>query len=121
MEDTKIPKQLSYGELVNGKCPRHKLQRRYKDCLKYNLKELDIDYNNWEESALYCSEWRKAVKDGCNLLETKKHGRARLKHELRKGCAHNLPSDSPRWLCKNCGRVPLSKAGYVNHLKGNIP
>ena len=96
MEDTKIPKQLSYGELVNGKCPRHKLQRRYKDCLKYNLKELDIDYNNWEESALYRSEWRKAVKDGCNLLETKKHGRAKLKHELRKGCAHNLPSGSPR-------------------------
>ena len=49
MEDTRIPKQLFYGELVNGKRPRHKPKKRYKDCLKCNFKELDIDYSNWEE------------------------------------------------------------------------
>ena len=46
MENTRIPKQLFYGELVNGKRPQHKPKKRYKDCLKYNFKELDIDYNN---------------------------------------------------------------------------
>ena len=90
MEDTRIPKQLFYGELVNGKRPRHKPKKRYKDYLKYNFKKLDIDYNNWEESALYRSEWRKAVRDGYNLLETRRHGRAKLKRELCKECAHNL-------------------------------
>ena len=115
----RIPKQLFYGELVNGKRPRCKPKERYKDCVKYNFKELDIDYNNWEESALYRSEWRKAVKDGCNLLETKRHGRANLKRELRRGCAYNLLSGFARWLCEKCGRVLLSKAGYVNHLKSH--
>ena len=123
MEDTRIPKQLFYGELVNEKRPLHKPKKRYKDCLKYNFKELDIDYNNWEQSALYRSEWRKTVREGCNLLQTKRCGQAKLKHELRKGCAHNLPSGSARWLCKNCGRLLLSKAGYTSHLKSheNIP
>ena len=53
MEDTRIPKQIFYGEVVNGKRPRPKPKKRYKDCLKYNFKELDIDYNNWEQSVLY--------------------------------------------------------------------
>ena len=68
MKETRIPKQLFYWELVNGKFPRHKLKNRFKHFLKYNFKELDSDNKNWEESALYCSEWRKAVKDGCSLL-----------------------------------------------------
>ena len=67
MEDNRIPKQLFYGELVNGKRPRQKPKKRYKDCLKYNFKEPDIDYNNWEVSAMYRSEWRKTVRDGCSL------------------------------------------------------
>ena len=51
------------------------------------------------------------------MLDTKRRGRAKLKRELRKGCAHNLRSGYARWLCENCGRLLLSKAGYVNHLK----
>ena len=123
MEDTRIPKQLFYGELVNGKCPQYKPKKRRKDCFKYNFKELDIDYNNWEQSALYRSEWSKAVREGCNLLETKRRGQAKFKHELHKGYAHNVPRGSARWLCEYCGRLLLFKAGYINHLKSheNIP
>ena len=109
MEDTRILKQLFYGELTKAKRPRHKPNEKYKDYLKYNCKKLNIDYNNWEESALYCSAWRKEIRDGCNLLETKRHGRAKLKRELRKGCAHNLPSGSAKWLRKKYGRVLLTK------------
>ena len=119
MEDTRILKQLFYGELVNGKCPRHRPKKRYKDCLKYNIKEFDNDYNTWEESTLYHFEWRKAVRDKCNLLKTNRHGQAKLKRELCKECVHNLPSGSARWLCRKCGRVLLSKARYVNHLKSH--
>ena len=87
------------------------------------LKESNIDYNNWEQSALYRSEWRKAVREGCNLLETKRRGPAKHKRELRKGCALNLPSGSARWLCEHCGRLHLCKAGQINHQKfhENIP
>ena len=64
MEDTRLPKQLFYGELENGKQPRHKLRKRFRDCLKYNLKELSIDDGVWEETALNRDKWRKSVKGG---------------------------------------------------------
>ena len=47
---------------------KKKIQRLF----EIEVKELDIDYNNWEQSALYRSEWRKAVREGCNLLHTKR-------------------------------------------------
>ena len=119
MEDTRLPKQLFYGELVNGKRPRWKPRKRFKDCLKFNLKELSIDDEVWEETALNRGDWRKAVKDGCKSLEYNRIEHAKLKRELRKGCADNVPPDSMRWTCETCERVLLSKAGYVNHLKAH--
>ena len=44
MEDKRLPKQLFYCELVIGNRPRHKPKKRFKDCLKYNLKETNIDH-----------------------------------------------------------------------------
>ena len=105
----------SYGELVNGKYLWHKPKKRYKDCLKYNFQELDIDYNSWKESPLYYFEWRKTVGDGCSLLEGIGNGWAKLKLELCKWCAPNLPSCSASWIYETCGRVLLSKASYMNH------
>ena len=119
MEDKRLPKQLFYEELTNGKRPRHKPKKRFKDCLKYNFHELDIDYNNWAESALNRSGWRKTVRDGCCSLEAKRLRHVKLKRELRKGCTQNLPSGFAGWICETCNRVLLSKAGYVNHLKSH--
>ena len=79
MEDTRLPKQIFYGQLVNAKRPRHKPRKRFKDCLKYNLKELNIDDGVWEETALIRDKWRNSVRDGCKLLESNRLGRAKLK------------------------------------------
>ena len=37
-----------YGELNRGKRPLHKPRKRFKDVLKSNLKELEIDVDDWE-------------------------------------------------------------------------
>ena len=58
-----------------------------KDVADTTFKELDIAYNNWEESALYRPEWRKAVRDGCSLLEANRYGRAKLKRTYKTTCA----------------------------------
>ena len=119
MGDDRLPKQIFYGELANGKRPRHKPKRRFKDCLKDTMKVQDIDYKNWEETAMNRAKWRTEVRKGCKSLHQKKTERAKLKRDLRKGNTGNLPSDSACWKCETCGRVLLSKAGYVNHLKSH--
>ena len=38
--------QFFHGELTRGKRPQHKPRKRFKDVLKSNLKELEIDMDN---------------------------------------------------------------------------
>ena len=47
MEDERIPKQL-FGELMTGKRPQHKPKKRFKDCIKNNLKPFKIPVENGE-------------------------------------------------------------------------
>ena len=119
MSDDRLPKQLFYGELANGKRPRHKPKKRFRDCLKNSMKDLDIDHDNWEETARNRAAWRTEVRKGCKSLCNKRMQRAKLKRDLRKGNIENLPSGSANWTCETCGRILLSKAGYVNHMKSH--
>ena len=42
------PNSYLYGELTRKKRPQHKPRKRFKDVLKSNLKELEIDVDDWE-------------------------------------------------------------------------
>ena len=119
MQDDRLPKQLFYGELVNGKRPPHKPKKRYKDCVKNNLKVLGMDVGNWEKVAENRASWRSSVKEGCNMFEKQRLKHAKLKRAARKGNNINLTGELKTWNCETCGRVLLSKAGYVNHLKAH--
>ena len=48
MADGQIPKDLLYGELVQGHRPRGRPQLRYKDICKRDLKALGMDLHRWE-------------------------------------------------------------------------
>ncbi|CAJ0933545.1 unnamed protein product [Ranitomeya imitator] len=52
MPDSRLPKQLLYGELCQGKRAVGGQKKRYKDCLKVSLKNLEVNTNEWEELAL---------------------------------------------------------------------
>ena len=47
MGDGRLPKLLFYGVLTRGKRPQHKPRKRIKGTLKSNLKELEIDVDDW--------------------------------------------------------------------------
>ena len=119
MEDERIPKQLFYGELMTGKRPQHKPKKRFKDCIKNNLKAFKIPVENWETLAKSRTEWRQLLKRGAEFSEKERIDRAELKRSLRKGNMSVLPDDVKSWKCEICARILLSKASYVNHKKSH--
>lgn len=120
MDDVRLPKRLFYGELATGKRPKHKPKKRYKDGIKCILKDTNIDTDTWEADAVDRSAWRKMVRTGCCSFDVRRIERAKLKRALRKGNEEDVLCDHANWVCETCGRILLSKAGYVNHRKSHI-
>lgn len=120
MEDTRIPKQLFYGELVLGKRKPSKPKQRYKDALKSNLKKCKIPVENWELLAADRGKWRKLVYKGVNSFENGRIQHESYKRSIRKKeqiaapCGENISIS-----CEICGRTCLSLAGLKSHLRSH--
>ena len=69
MDDTRIPKQLFYGELVNGSRSRGGQKKRFKDSLKVSTKLFGIEPDSWERLAQNRSAWRSSLKVGAKKHE----------------------------------------------------
>ena len=119
MDDSRIPKKLLFGELVEGKRKQCGVKFRFKDNLKKNLNHCSINTSEWETLASNRFDWRKSVKSGCKLFEESRVEHAKLKRSVRKGNVTNLPPSVQTWPCEHCDRVLLSKAGYIGHVKSH--
>ena len=116
MDDTRIPKQLLYGELCIGTRTHGGQRLRFKDTLRLNLKKCNIG-QDWETLAQNRSAWRKAVKDGVNLAESNRVDKAAVKRALRKNQHHPLLADTTTFPCEICGRLFLNRAGLASHTR----
>ena len=59
MKDARILKDILYGEFITCKRNLGGRQIRYRDVCKWDMKEVNIDWKNWEEFTMACSSWRK--------------------------------------------------------------
>ena len=117
MDDSRLPKQLFFGELSVGTRPRHKPRMRFRDQVKTNLKRMKISPESWEQTCTDRDKWRQSIFQGVKTFEGENVARAELRRACRK--FEDVP-DTP-WSCDVCGRVLLSKAGLVNHMKSHQP
>lgn len=85
MDDSRIPKDLLYGELADGARSRGGPSLRYKDSCKRDLKSAGIDLDTWESLAENRGAWRSAVLSGVERAEEERttcsidcHSRIRL-------------------------------------------
>ena len=116
MDDGRIPKDLLYGELVQGKRATGRPQLRFKDVCKGNLIALNIDQNNWEATALRRSAWRQTVQKGLSNFEETLAQQHKEKRMRRKAAAH---ADRPAsdFVCVLYHRDCHSHIGLVSHTR----
>ena len=115
MEDSRIPKQLFYGELQHGERKAGGQRKRYKDNLKVYLKDFKIDVETWENSASDRSNWRCLMNKGALLSEARRTETAKEKRQTRKARAANAANIPPTHWCQTCGRGFHARIGLIGH------
>lgn len=114
MEDGRIPKDILYGELMNGKRGTGRPQLRYRDVCKRDMKALDINTESWENLADDRSRWRSTLtshlKTGEERLKvTAEEKRARRKERCRSDSTETIHK------CDLCDRDCHSRIGLFSH------
>ena len=119
MEDHRLPKQLLYGELIEGRRSAGGQKKRHKDHIKTILKKCDINPCNLESLAANRSEWRSVCYRGVENLEEQRHENMRRRRERRHQIANLPPPQQGDFTCQECGRVCRSRIGLHSHISAH--
>ena len=117
MPNSRIPKQLFYGELAHGERKVGGQRKRYKDTLKVYLKDFAIDVDNWETLASDRPAWRSLIHKGATLSEARRLETAKEKRRARKARAANAANNPPTHWCQTCGKGLHARIGLISHMR----
>ena len=117
MEPERIPRQLLYGELREGKRKRGRPLKRYKDGLKEILAHAGLPPKQLEASAQDRAGWRTLTRRAHSSFEEKRCNNVQEARARRKAAAAAIPSAPGQFPCPHCGRPCRSKLGLHSHLK----
>jgi hypothetical protein len=117
MPEHRLPKQLLYGELSQGKRTAGGQKKRYKDSLKASLKALGFDLNTWETLALDRPAWRSNLTRGAHAAELQRTADAENKRAARKARAASTPTSAPTHMCPTCERALRARISLTSHLR----
>jgi len=121
MPDSRLPKQLLYGELSKGKCSVGGQKKRYKDSLKVSVKSFGICDNTWESLAKNRSAWRAGIINGARNAEDRRLNEAEIKRTARKARADSTSTVGSEQCCPTCGKDCRARIGLLSHLRTHRP
>jgi len=111
--DSRIPKQLLYGELSRGGRKIGGQRKRYKD----SLKDFNIDVTTWESAASDRLAWQSMIHRGALRSEFQRSNTAKEKRQTRKARADNAVNTPLTYRCQTCGRDFHARIGLMSHLR----
>ena len=114
MEDYRLPKQLFFAELSQGKRHMGGQKKRYKDTLKASLKTFSVPTDRWQNAALNRVAWRATINKGSTVFE-----RDRLQSLEEKRMAKKNRVINPRSVvtCHKCCKLCASQFGLRAHMR----
>jgi len=84
MDDTRIPKQVFYGQLRHGSRRPVGQYKRYKDCLKSTLNRCGIAPSELEALVMDRADWRSSCKSAVEKFKMRRIQELESKRDLRK-------------------------------------
>ena len=111
MSDSRLPKQLFYGELSMGKRLVGGQKKRYKDSLKVSVKHFGMCDNTWETLAKNRTMWRAGITSGACDAEDRRLAEAEKKRTARKARAGSTSTLGSEHTCPTCGKDCRARIG----------
>ena len=118
MDNNRLPKQIMFGELRDGKRNIGTPKKRFKDELKTSLNSSGLNHTEWEERASNRVSWRDDVRRGVSSFEENRRAQAREKRRRRKD--RTTEDSTQSYVCSKCDRVCLSRIGLFSHQRSCI-
>ena len=118
MDDGHLPRQLFNGAMWEGKGSALKLKKRFKDAIKYSLKQSGLPVDQWKKMASDRSKWRKLIHESIESFENSRIQYCAYKRLICKG--EQGPAPGPQSYhanCDICGKLCLSLACFKSHLR----
>ena len=116
MDSNRLPKQIMFGELRDGKRKIGTPKKRFKDELKTSLTSSGLNHTEWEKRASNRNSWRSDVRSGVKSFEENRRVVAKEKRRKRKEqlvTTNNTASQT--FICQKCSRVCKSRIGLFSH------
>ncbi|KXJ06125.1 hypothetical protein AC249_AIPGENE16751 [Exaiptasia diaphana] len=117
MDDGRIPKDILYGELIEGKRPIGRPKLRFKDICKRDLKSLRIDLDKWESIAADRTRWKHSVNEAISHFETSLRQQRDEKRLQRKHRSKITQPSSSNFICPKCHKDCHAFIGLTSHTK----
>ena len=116
IDEGHLPRQLFYSEMWEGKRSALKPKKRFKDTIKYYLKQSGLPVDQWEKMASDRSNWRKLIHKSIESFGNSRMQYSAYRHLIHKGKqGPALGLQSHHANCDICGKLCLvSKAICVN-------
>ena len=115
MDDSRLPKQLLYGELSKGTRPVGRQQKRYRNQFLAVLKACHISSGNLEALAKDRAKWRETCRKGLQIRERDRTKWLEERRQKRKDNLSKAAQRPPSLFCNVCGRGCLSPIGLISH------
>ena len=115
MEDTCMPRAVFFSEFQAGKQDCGASRRCYKDQLKRQLAQMEINHQSWQQEASDRDSWRSSVRKANHKFEAERHEATKEKRRRQKVCAASQSSSAQTFTCQKCSRVCASRIGLYSH------
>merc|ERR1711911_266895 len=116
MQDSRIPKDVMFGQLKEGKRKRGRPNLRYTDVVKRDLHKVKVEHTKWENEAADRKVWKSKCKEGIKLAESDRISYLKLKRAKRKAKESEKETPLASYICHHFDQSFSVQRHLTTHL-----